>query len=242
MSNRDPNSENQESDRAFQDMEIGIPIYNFKFGQQVGSSNGGSGSFVGRKKQLRQLKSILKDADHGAYLIAGNRGNGKTSFVNEAVNEFKKTYKEDTLKVTPNRYQQVVKNLNNFFLKDQFESIVLVLYIILCAILLLFIRSFDMTMSSSVKPLLFVACISIFLYCFIKNSDQTLLHSFIVIFLYILVVVIISFFDQLALSNLWTKSCLLAFQIAAMLPLLHCIYLYWQDIKKSTMCWSSKLI
>jgi len=64
---------------------IELPQYHFSHS----SSGDSSHPFIGRERIRKKLKKIVEDspAEPGVYLVAGNRGVGKTSLVNEVINE-----------------------------------------------------------------------------------------------------------------------------------------------------------
>jgi len=78
-------------------LRIELPDYNFSH-----SSSGDSPhTFIGRVRVLEKLKKVIEDSpdEPGVYLVAGNRGVGKTSLVSEVI---KKTSLQHKSKFTQN--------------------------------------------------------------------------------------------------------------------------------------------
>jgi hypothetical protein len=79
---------------------IYVPIFNYKFDHGPSEIDDTNQFFTGRKKVKIRIQNLLsKDhikSKHGAYLLTGYRGMGKTSTVREALNEKtgNKTFKE----------------------------------------------------------------------------------------------------------------------------------------------------
>ena len=88
MRNNDNEGNNNEInhflDSKIKKLKIELPHYNFSH-----SSHEESHAFIGRKQILEKLKKLIEStADKtGVYLVAGNRGVGKTRLVNQAINE-----------------------------------------------------------------------------------------------------------------------------------------------------------
>ena len=72
-------------DSKIKKLRIELPHYSFSHSSSEVPSN----AFVGRKKIQKKLKKLIEDsADKtGVYLVTGNRGVGKTSLVNQVVNQ-----------------------------------------------------------------------------------------------------------------------------------------------------------
>jgi len=66
-------------------IRIELPHYSFSHS----SSGDSSHAFIGRERIREKLKKVVEDSpdEPGVYLIAGNRGVGKTSLVNEVIKE-----------------------------------------------------------------------------------------------------------------------------------------------------------
>jgi len=66
-----------------------IEIHNYAFFHGPSEINQLDDRFIGRKKLLRKLSTILSDSEtkSGAYLITGYRGVGKSSYVSKAIEE-----------------------------------------------------------------------------------------------------------------------------------------------------------
>jgi hypothetical protein len=66
-------------------IRIELPDYHFNHT----SSGDSSHDFIGRERMVEKLKSVLIDSPNepGVYMVTGNRGVGKTSLVNKAINE-----------------------------------------------------------------------------------------------------------------------------------------------------------
>ena len=66
-------------------LRIELPHYSFSHS----SSGDSSHDFIGRKRIKEKLKKVIEDSpeEPGVYLVAGNRGVGKTSLVNEVIKE-----------------------------------------------------------------------------------------------------------------------------------------------------------
>ena len=68
-----------------QKLRIELPHYSFSH-----SSSGDSPhAFIGRERILEKLKKVVEDSpdEPGVYLVAGNRGVGKTSLVSQVIKE-----------------------------------------------------------------------------------------------------------------------------------------------------------
>jgi len=70
------------------ELRIELPNYHYCHSLSEESCTQKS-DFVGRKQILEKLISLINDTDNktGVYLVTGNRGVGKTSFVNKAINK-----------------------------------------------------------------------------------------------------------------------------------------------------------
>lgn len=68
---------------------IYFPLRNYKFDHGLNETKGPNKKFIGREKIKTKLKLLLEQRDtaHGAYLVTGYRGMGKTSMVREVINE-----------------------------------------------------------------------------------------------------------------------------------------------------------
>jgi hypothetical protein len=67
--------------------DIYIELHNYSFYHNPEEGSSDNPRFIGRKKQLNRLTSLLTEtaSKSGAYLITGYRGMGKTSLVNQAL-------------------------------------------------------------------------------------------------------------------------------------------------------------
>ncbi|MBK8558100.1 MAG: ATP-binding protein [Lewinellaceae bacterium] len=79
---------------------IYIPVFKYKFDHGPTDREKSNPYFTGREDIKRRLQLLFKnaDSDHGAYLVTGYRGMGKTSLVREAFNEkvaSGKTFKQE---------------------------------------------------------------------------------------------------------------------------------------------------
>jgi len=76
-------------DSKIKKIRIELPDYHFSH------SLSDKSHFVGRKKILEKLKSLIKDSENktGVYLVTGNRGVGKTSFVDKVIKATERTNK-----------------------------------------------------------------------------------------------------------------------------------------------------
>ena len=84
--------------------EIMVELHNYQYIHNSSSMNQIDDRFIGRTELRKKMEVILTNdsTNSGAYLITGYRGMGKTSFVNQAINDinpsigfrvfFKKTY------------------------------------------------------------------------------------------------------------------------------------------------------
>ena len=84
-------------DSKIKKLRIELPNYNFSHSLSEESTTKDNSDFVGRKKILEKLKSLVTDAKNktGVYLVTGNRGVGKTSLVNKLINETKSNNRLD---------------------------------------------------------------------------------------------------------------------------------------------------
>ncbi len=79
-------------------LDIYLPLHDYTFDHGPSSSDEIHKRFIGREEVKRKLKLLLqpsddkerKKADHGAYLVTGYRGMGKTSLVRQVIAEINK--------------------------------------------------------------------------------------------------------------------------------------------------------
>ncbi len=82
--------------------DIYLRLYDYKFdhGPREENPNKDKPKFVGRKNIKKRLRLLFdpvhSKSDHGAYLVTGYRGMGKTSLVRESLSTFKKSGEIDT--------------------------------------------------------------------------------------------------------------------------------------------------
>lgn len=88
-----------------------IPLYGFEHFHQANTGDEKSDEFIGRDSIIDKLSSWLKEAQkkhyHGAYLITGYRGMGKSMFVHKAIKEMQWP------KYSPKKYIEATVNVGN---------------------------------------------------------------------------------------------------------------------------------
>jgi hypothetical protein len=101
-------------------IRIELPEYHFSHS----SSGDSSHTFIGRKRILEKLTRIVADSpdESGVYLVAGNRGVGKTSLVSEVIKRTSLQVKSNILKRLKDLFdiKKYWKNHNRMYLRINF--------------------------------------------------------------------------------------------------------------------------